>query len=146
MEGFLTLILLILRLILVLGQNQRLSVVPMMNLFFPIFLRQMPKVIRRQMDPPRLPVPQYDRHVKESSVHGRRKVLNRAANSEFSTKRLVWKLSQILSRSWIAKMLPEMWEPDPPSFKRQLIRTVSETCLRSFLLLRRKRLSKCFRQ
>ena len=82
-EGFLTLSLLILRLTLVLGQNLRLRVVLMMNVFFPIFLRQMRKVIRRQLDPPRLPLPQYDRHQKESSLHGRRKILNRAANSEF---------------------------------------------------------------
>ena len=83
MESFLTLILLILVLIPVLGLNLRLSVVLMMNLFFLIFVRQIPKVIQRQMDPPRLPLPQYDRHRKESSVHGRRKILNRAANSEF---------------------------------------------------------------
>ena len=44
MEGFLTLILLILRLILVFGQNRRLSMVLMMNVFFPLFLCQMPKV------------------------------------------------------------------------------------------------------
>ena len=93
MESFLTLILLILVLILVLGLNLRLSVVLMMNLFFLIFVRQIPKVIERQMDPPRLPLPQYDRHRKESSVHGRRKNLNRAANSEFFMKNPVWKLS-----------------------------------------------------
>ena len=58
MESFLTLILLILVLILVLGQNLRLSVVLMMNLFFLIFVRQIPKVIQRPMDPPRLPLPQ----------------------------------------------------------------------------------------
>ena len=44
MESFLTLILLILVLILVLGLNLRLSVVLMMNLFFLIFVRQIPKV------------------------------------------------------------------------------------------------------
>ena len=65
-----------------LGLNLRLSVVLMMNVFFPIFLRQMPKVIRRQMDPPCLPLPQYHRHRKECSMHGRRKILSRAANSE----------------------------------------------------------------
>ena len=47
MESFLTLILLILVLILVLGLNLRLSVVLMMNLFFLIFVRQIPKVIQR---------------------------------------------------------------------------------------------------
>ena len=71
MESFLTLILLILVLIPVLGLNLRLSVVLMMNLFFLIFVRQIPKVIQRQMDPPRLPLPQYDRHRKESSVQTR---------------------------------------------------------------------------
>ena len=93
MESFLTLILLILVLILVLGLNLRLSVVLMMNLFFLIFVRQIPKVIQRPMDPPRLPLPQYDRHRKESSVHGRRKIRNRAANSEFFMKNPLWKLS-----------------------------------------------------
>ena len=62
MVGFLTLIPLIPGLIIVLGQNMMLSVVLMKNVFFPTFLRQMPKVIRRQMDPPRLPLPQYDQH------------------------------------------------------------------------------------
>ena len=62
--GLMTLILLILELILVLGRNLRLSVVLMMNALLPIFLRQMPKVIRRQIDPPRLCLPQYDRHRK----------------------------------------------------------------------------------
>ena len=80
-------ILLIPGLILVLGQNLRLSVVLMNNVFFPIFLRHMPKVIRCQMDPPRLPLPQYDRHPKEYSVHGRRKISNCAANSEFFMKK-----------------------------------------------------------
>ena len=83
MESFLTLILLILVQIPVLGLNLRLSVVLMMNLFFLIFVRQIPKVIQRPMDPPRLPLPQYGRHRKESSVHGRGKISNRAANSEF---------------------------------------------------------------
>ena len=83
MEGFLTLILLILGLIRVLGQNLRFSMVLMMNVLLPIFLPQMPKLIRRQLDPPRLPLPQYDRHRKESSVHGRRKSLNCAAISQF---------------------------------------------------------------
>ena len=68
MEGFLTLILLILVLIAVLGLNLRLSVVLMMNLFFLIFVRQMPKVIQRQTDPPRLPLPQNDLHPKESTA------------------------------------------------------------------------------
>ena len=92
MEGLLTLILLILELTLVLGQNLRLSMVLMMNVYLPIFFRQTPKVIRHQMDAAHLPLPQYDRHRKESSLHGRRKSLNRAANSGFSTKSLVWKL------------------------------------------------------
>ena len=83
MESFLTLILPILVQIPVLGLNLRLSVVLMMNLFFLIFVRQIPKVIQRPMDPPRLPLPQYGRHRKESSVHGRGKISNRAANSEF---------------------------------------------------------------
>ena len=146
MEGFPTLILLILGLILVLGHNLRLSVVLMMNVFFPIFLRQMLKVIRRQVDPPRLPLPQYDRHRKESSVHRLRKILNRAANSEFFTKNLVCKLSMILSRSWITKMISGMPVLDPPTFKRQLIRTFFETSVRRFFLLRRKRLPEFFRQ
>ena len=73
-----TLILLILALILVLGQNMTLSVVLMMNVFFPIFLRQIRNVIRRHLDPPRHPLLQYDPHSKQSSVHGRRKKLNRA--------------------------------------------------------------------
>ena len=55
-------ILLMLGLIIVFGQNLTLSILLMMNVLFPIFLRQMPEVIRRQMDPPRLPLPQYDRH------------------------------------------------------------------------------------
>ena len=93
MESFLTLILLILVLIPVLGLNLRLSVVLMMNLFFLIFVRQMPKVIQRQMDPPRLPLPQYDLHPKESTAHGRQKNFLRAANSEFFMKNPVWKLS-----------------------------------------------------
>ena len=145
MEGFLTLILLILELILVLGQNLRLSVVLMKNVFFPIFLCQMPKVIRRQMDPPRLPPPQYDRHRKESSVHGRRKISNRAANSEFFTKNLVWKLSMTLLRSWITKMISGMPVIDPSTFKRQLILIFFETFVRRFFLPRRRRLSECFR-
>ena len=82
MEGLLTLLLLVLGLILTLGQNLRLSVVPMMNVFFLIFLRQMPKVIRRRLDPRRVPLPQYDPHRKECSVHGRKKILNCAGNSE----------------------------------------------------------------
>ena len=86
MEGLLTLILLNLELILVLGRNLRLSVVLMMNVIFPIFLPQMPKVICRQMDRPRLSLPQYDQHRKESSVHRRRKILNCAANPEFFYK------------------------------------------------------------
>ena len=76
-------ILLILVLILVLGLNLRLSVALMMNVFFPIFLRHMPKVIRPQIDSPCLPFRQYDQHRKESSVHGRRRTLNGAANSGF---------------------------------------------------------------
>ena len=146
MEGFLTLILLFLGLILVLGQNLRLSVVLMMNVFFPIFLRQMPKVIRRQMDPPRLPLPQYDRHRKESSVHERRKIFNRAANSEFFMKNLVWKLSMILSRSWITKTISGMPVLDPATFKEQLIRTFFETSVRRFFLPRQRRLPEFFRQ
>ena len=62
MQGFLTLIPLILGLILVLGGNLRLSVVLVMNVFFPIFLCQMLKVIRHEMDLPRPPLPQYHRH------------------------------------------------------------------------------------
>ena len=57
MESFLTLILLILVQIPVLGLNLRLSVVLMMNLFFLIFVRQIPKVIQCPMDLPRLPLP-----------------------------------------------------------------------------------------
>ena len=75
------------------GVNLRLSVVLMMNLFFLIFVRQMPKVIQRQMDPPRPPLPQYDLHPKESTAHGRQKSFLRAANSEFFMKNPVWKLS-----------------------------------------------------
>ena len=93
MESFLTLILLILVLIPVLGLNLRLSVVLMMNRFFLIFVRQMPKVIQRQMDQPRLPLPQYDLHPKESTAHRRQKKFLRAANSEFFMKNPVWKLS-----------------------------------------------------
>ena len=73
MESFLTLILLILVLIPVLGLNLRLSVVLMMNLFFLIFVRQIPKVIQRPMDPPRLPLPQYDGHRKEFQCTGEEK-------------------------------------------------------------------------
>ena len=87
MEGFLSLILLGVGLILVFGLNLRLGVVLMMNVFFPIFLIQMPKVIHRQMHPPRLPLPQYDRHRKEFPVHGRGKRSNRTANSEFFSKK-----------------------------------------------------------
>ena len=90
MESFLTLILPILVQIPVLGLNLRLSVVLMMNLFFLIFVRQIPKVIQRPMDPPRLPHPQCGRNRKESSVHGRGKISNRAANSEFFMKNPLW--------------------------------------------------------
>ena len=55
MESFLTLILPILVQIPVLGLNLRLSVVLMMNLFFLIFVRQIPKVTQRPMDPPSSP-------------------------------------------------------------------------------------------
>ena len=146
MESFLILILLILGLILVLGQNLRFSVLLMMNVFFLIFLRPMPKVIRCQMDPPRLPLPQNDRHRKEFSVHRRRKIFNRAASSEFFTKNLVWKLSMILSRSWITEMISGMPVLDPPTFKGQLIRTFFGTSVRRFLLLRRRRLPEVYRQ
>ena len=132
-------ILVILGLSLVLGQNLRSSVVLMMNVFSPICVRQMRKVIRRQIDPPRLPLPQYDRHRKESSVHSRRNILNRTGNSEFCPKHLVWMLSMIPSRTWPIKMISGMSAPDPPSFQRQLIQTVFETSVRRFFLLRRKR-------
>ena len=146
MESFLTLILLILVQIPVLGQNLRLSVVLMMNLFFPIFVRQIPKVIQRPMDPPRLPLPQYGRHRKESSVHGRGKISNRAANSEFFMKNPLWKLSWILSRSWIAKRISEISTHDPPIFKRQLIQTCLGTSVRRFFLPKPKKSPKFFRQ
>ena len=81
MEGLLTLILLILRLILVLGLTVRLSVVLMMNVYFATFVGQMLKVVRCQEDPPRLPLSQQKRHQKEYSVHGRRKISNQAAIS-----------------------------------------------------------------
>ena len=114
---------LILRRILVLGLSMRLSVVPTMNVFFLIFARQMPKVTQSQMGPLHLPLPQYGRHRKESSVHGRRKNLNHAVNSEFFMKHLVWRPSMIPLRSWITKMPLEMLTTLPPTFKRQLIRT-----------------------
>ena len=78
-----TLILPILRLIPALRVSLRLSMVLTMNVFFLIFLRQRPKMTKRQMGPPRLPLPQYGRHRKQSSVHGRRNNLSRAVNSEF---------------------------------------------------------------
>ena len=146
MEGFLTLILLILGLFLVLGQNLRLGVVLMMNVFFLISLCQMPKVIRGQMDPPCLPLPKYDRQRKESSLHGRRKILNRAARSDFLPKTFVWKLPMILSRSRITEMISAMPALNPPTFRTQFIRTFSETYLRRFFLLRRRRLPEFFRQ
>ena len=61
-KGFSTLILLILRLILVFCLNMRLSVVLMMNAFFLIFLRQMPKVIHRRRSLPCFPPPKYNQH------------------------------------------------------------------------------------
>ena len=64
----------------------------------------------------------------------------------FFTKNLVWKLSMILSRSWITKMISGMPALDPPTFKRQLIRTFFETSVRRFFLLRRSRLPEFFRQ
>ena len=51
-EGFLTLILPIVELIVMLGQNLRLSVGLMMNVFFPILTRQMPKVILKRYPEP----------------------------------------------------------------------------------------------
>ena len=146
MEGFLTLIPRILGLIVVLGPNLRLSVVLMMNVFFLIFFLQMPKMIRRRMDPPRLPLPQYDRHRKDCTAHGRRKMLNCAANSQLFTRNLVWKFSMIPSRSRIMSMISAMSAPDPPTFKWPLIRTFFNTSLGRFFLLRRKRLPGFFRQ
>ena len=37
----------------------------------------------------------------------------------------------ILLRSWITKMISEMSARDPPTFKRQVIRTFFETSVRS---------------
>ena len=64
----------------------------------------------------------------------------------FFTKNVVWKLSMILSRSWITKMISGMPALDPPTFKRQLIRTFYETSVRRFFLLRRRRLPQFFGQ
>ena len=52
----------------------------------------------------------------------------------------------ILMRSWITKMISGMSAPDPPTFKRQLVRTFLETYVRQFFLLRRRRLPEFFRQ
>ena len=52
----------------------------------------------------------------------------------------------ILSRSCITKMIFGMLALDPTTFRRQLIRTFFETCVRRFFLLRRRRLPEVFRQ
>ena len=116
----------------------------MMNLFFLIFVRQIPKVIQRPMDPPRLPLPQYGRHRKESSVHGRGKISNRAANSEFFMKNPLWKLSWILSRSWIAKKISGISTQDPPIFKRQWIRTCFRDIRKKILPAKAEEVAKVF--
>ena len=64
----------------------------------------------------------------------------------FFTKNLLWKLSMILSRGLITKMISEMPPLDPPTFKRQLIRTFFEPSVRRFFLLRWRRLPEIFRQ
>ena len=51
-------------------------------------------------------------------------------------KSLVWQFSMIRSRSRITKMIYAESAPDPPTFKRQLIRTFLETSVRRSFLLR----------
>ena len=59
---------------------------------------------------------------------------------------LQWKLSMILSRCWITKMISGLSAPDPSSFKRQLTLTFFETSVRRVFLLRQKGSPEVFRQ
>ena len=129
-----TLILLILQLIFVLGVRLRLSVVPTINAFFMICVSHMLQVTQRLKRPACLPLHQYGRPWKESSVHRRRKKLNRAVSSVFFTKNPVQRPPLIPLWSWTTKMPAKMSTPVPRTFRRQLIQTSSVTFKGRFCL------------
>ena len=147
MEGFLTLILLILGLIIVLGQNLRWSVVLTIKVFLSDF-----SLSDAEGDPssnastssPSSPIQSTSKRI--FSARPKKKFQSRRKFRVLFTKDLVWKLSMILSMSWITRMISGMPALDPPTFKRQLIRTFFETSVRTFFLLRRRRLPEFFRQ